>query len=258
MLINSLFSKPLYEVAVVIPIYKEHLNDNEIISLDRCLKILGDHPIVVISPEGLSFDDIPLLLSHKVGRKFFPNHYFEGISGYNKLMLNTEFYKSFLDYRYILIYQLDAFVFSDQLLAWCSMSYDHIGAPWIGVDFVEAYNRTPLAKLWQLLGAKKRVVGNGGFSLRKTRTFMFSLMATKHRVGTWNGAEDMFFSFLVPKYLPFIKTPDFESALKFAFELEPSECLKQNNNELPFGCHAWERYDIEFWRPIFKNFGYSI
>jgi hypothetical protein len=37
--------------------------------------------------------------------------------------------------------------------------------------------------------------------------------------------------------------------LRFAFEAAPRQCLEMNQGRLPFGCHAWGRYDREFWTP---------
>ena len=41
----------------------------------------------------------------------------------------------------------------------------------------------------------------------------------------------------------------FETALKFSFEVAPRQCFEMNNQSLPFGCHAWARYDRSFWEP---------
>jgi hypothetical protein len=46
-------------------------------------------------------------------------------------MLSIDFYKRFRDYKFILIYQLDAYVFRDELEYWCEQDYDFIGAPLI-------------------------------------------------------------------------------------------------------------------------------
>jgi hypothetical protein len=59
----------------------------------------------------------------------------------------------------MLIYQLDAWVFKDDLMKWCNKGYDYIGAPWFE-DF-GSYEKGK--KLWR--------VGNGGFSLRKIKYF---------------------------------------------------------------------------------------
>jgi len=44
--------------------------------------------------------------------------------------------------------------------------------------------------------------------------------------------------------------PEVEEALKFSFGIVPRYCYELNNNELPFGCHAWENYDKAFWEPF--------
>ena len=31
-----------------------------------------------------------------------------------------------------------------------------------------------------------------------------------------------------------------------------------NQDRLPFGCHAWFRYDLEFWRPHIEAFGHDL
>jgi hypothetical protein len=48
-------------------------------------------------------------------------------------------------------------------------------------------------------------------------------------------------------YRPLLKLPNWQQALKFGFEQHPQLCYELNNQQLPFGCHAWEKYDYEFW-----------
>jgi hypothetical protein len=258
MLLKYLFKKPEYEVAVVVPIYKEALSEYETISLDRCLKILGKHPIVVISPEGLLLDKVDLLKNYQVNIINFPKKYFANIDGYSKLMLSTDFYGTFINYRYVLIYQLDAFVFSDQLLDWCKLSYDYIGAPWIEEDWVHNINQTRLRQLWNFLGIRQKTVGNGGFSLRRVRTFLFTLFIFKHRAYSWHWNEDVFWSLYVADHCPLFKIPDVDLACKFSIETNPAICLMKNKQVLPFGCHAWEKHDINLWREVFAGYGYRI
>jgi hypothetical protein len=214
--------------------------------------------LVVIAPDGLSLDNIDLIQDNKIRIKYFPAPYFSNVDSYSKLMLNAMIYESFIDYRYILIHQLDAFVFSDQLSDWCKLSYDYIGAPWIGEAWVDDFNKVRFGCLSTIFGGKRRTVGNGGFSLRKTRTFIFALWLLGGIAGKWTENEDLFWSFEVPNSLPFFRIPEAEMAVKFAFETKPRECFEKNNRELPFGCHAWEKHDIEFWRPIFSDLGYYI
>lgn len=43
-----------------------------------------------------------------------------------------------------------------------------------------------------------------------------------------------------------------KEALEFAFERFPSEMYKITG-KLPFGCHAWEKYEYEsFWKKFIK------
>ena len=37
-------------------------------------------------------------------------------------------------------------------------------------------------------------------------------------------------------------------AIRFAFEVNPRQLFELNNEQLPFGCHACEKYDPEFWK----------
>ena len=89
-------------------------------------------------------------------------------------MLSFNFYESFLDYKYILIYQLDAFVFKDDLIFWCNKNYDYVGAPWIASISNNPFTLL-LNKISSIFDSKEKKerkkiffkVGNGGFSLRK-------------------------------------------------------------------------------------------
>jgi len=257
-MMKLLLTKTKYEVAVVIPLYKTDLTEYETISLDRCLKIFRNNRILIISPEGLHLNGIKQLNSIKYENQCFPESNFLSIETYNKLLLSPDFYSRFIEYKYILIYQLDAFVFSDQLSDWCRLSYDYIGAPWIGVDFFSAYYKLGFGNFWGYGDNRTRMVGNGGFSLRRIKSFLFALMALKNQANNWTHNEDLFWSYEVTNYLPFFKIPEDDLAIKFSFELNPRECFQRTNEKLPFGCHAWEKYDIDFWRPFFACYGYNI
>ena len=88
-------------------------------------------------------------------------------------MLSNFFYSAFREYDYMLLYQLDAFVFKNELLYWCNKNYDYIGAPWI------ASKQTLLKKIELQFKSKRKQkraeiffkVGNGGFSLRRIQKF---------------------------------------------------------------------------------------
>jgi len=42
-------------------------------------------------------------------------------------------------------------------------------------------------------------------------------------------------------------------AVAFAFEAHPEYLFELNQQQLPFGCHAWQRYNPEFWERMFEN-----
>src|SRR5258706_12238120 len=111
---------------VLVPYHKNDLTILEKYSLDRVLKILATHPVSFFSPEGLVISDV---YKHIPVQRFEKKH-FQALRNYNQLLLFYFFYKRFLSYKYLLIYQLDCLVFKDELIYWCSLDYDYYGAPW--------------------------------------------------------------------------------------------------------------------------------
>jgi hypothetical protein len=66
--------------------------------------------------------------------------------------------------------------------------------------------------------------------------------------------EDLFWSLFVAPSCDFFTIPDASEAIAFAFEAHPEYLFDLNQQQLPFGCHAWRRYNPEFWeRMIEKN-----
>ena len=257
-------------VAIVVPWYnRETLTPDEEISLRHLVCYLGPYDRFIAAPEGL-----------RVNRPGFEVMTFDisffGSSAANKrLMLSRKFYEAFVDYEYILLYQLDALVFSDQLKEWCAHGFDYIGAPWIKC------NDTPRVTVPR--------VGNGGLSLRKVESFLKVIDSQAYgtepddywqkyfgsqpkyiqflnlpkrylmHLKTFNNVhremaryghnDDRFWSDEAFKYYPDFKIAPFELGLKFSFEASPTLCFEMNNNTLPFGCHAWPKYDRGFWQP---------
>lgn len=62
-------------------------------------------------------------------------------------------------------------------------------------------------------------------------------------------SEERFIANRAIHYYPAFKIAPLEVALRFAFECVPRYCFEKNNFTLPFGCHAWAKYDREFWEP---------
>ena len=250
------------EVVVTLVAYKPELTPLERISAVRCLEILGRHPIVVIAPEGLAIPPpLDRLPSERFDRTFFTS-----TSSYSSLMLSREFYHRFLAYRYLLLHQLDAFVFRDELLSWCAHGYDYIGAPWIGESFPNSESRRQglpfwiRSRLFRFLPPLDHSVGNGGFSLRRVKTMYRALTFLRRTRRAWGGRnEDGFWSIALPEcWWWYYRVPTVDEALGFAFEVNPSLCYEKTQGKLPFGCHAWETNEPEFWLPHFTSVGHPF
>ena len=272
--INNLTRKqPSKLVAVVVPLSNRvELTSEEEISLRHLLHFLGKYDKYVIMPRSLRAD-FP-----EFGIKRFNNEFFGSAAAHSKLLLSPIFYKSFSDYKYILIYHLDSLVFSDQLTQWCERDFDFIGPPWI------KHEEAPYTGFPRFEGK----VGNGGFSLRKIRSFLKVIYSQEYfiepseywkfyaskpkfiqylnfpkkilkRFTMFNNArlelskyrdnEEAFWANRATHYYPEFKIPSVNTALRFGFECVPRYCFEKNNNTLPFGCHAWQKYDREFWEP---------
>jgi hypothetical protein len=265
---------PSRMVAIMVPAStRPELTADEQISLRHLRHYLGSYDKYLLAPPGIDYglEDFKLI---RPGGKFFGS-----AVAFNRLTFLPRFYKLFQDYRFVLMYQLDCLVFSDDLLSWCKADVDFIGAPWIpGPD-------AP----W----AKEPAVGNGGFALMKVESILkvlynryrqrpFSFwkdalstafprqaerpekrLTAEERSG-WGGSirkawrrvqesevnwmgTDLFWAYDAMQYLPEFRLPDWKTALRFAFETSPRQCFELNGRKLPFGCHAWPKYDRGFW-----------
>ncbi|MCF0072630.1 hypothetical protein LZD49_19270 [Dyadobacter sp. CY261] len=235
-------------VAVVIPVYQSTMTDAEEMSLKQCMTILGNYPVIIAKPAGLDLSALQKKYS-TVTFQSFDDNFFTGIDTYNRLMTSIDFYKTFTAYEYILIYQLDAFVFRDELKEWCAKGYDYIGAPSLhqpDFDTIPAES----AKVFAHALSTHRVVLNGGLSLRRIPGILRYLKIYNTFYPAWKGNEDMLFCQEATRLKPmkiFMKLPKWQEALRFAFEKSPAASYELTNHRLPFACHAWERYEPSFW-----------
>lgn len=161
-------------------------------------------------------------------------------------MLTAEFYEQFAKYSYMLIYQLDAFVFSDRLLEFCRLDYDYIGAP------VPRY-------LWRGVGGR---VGNGGFSLRKITSIIRVLRQKKKIVAAAGGqellaVEDVFFASVAARLEYDFRVPSSRAALEFAVDYDIYGAYRRMPGWLPFGCHGIN-YSPQLYLPLINSYGYTL
>ncbi len=205
------------------------------------------------------------------------------------MLLTEEFYRAFAEHEYILIYQLDCLVFASNLEEWCRKGWDYVGAPWLknlddptqgfsgvgngGLSLRRVTSALAVLTSKQLLEDPKergRKTGRRSKLLYEHLDFAPQLkrkiVAAKtflHRCGYHNNVswhvrqlaetkshEDLFWAFDASKVMANFCIPVPEEALKFSFEVAPRYCFKLNSGQLPFGCHAWSKYDREFWEPF--------
>lgn len=258
---------------ILIPIYRDLLTPDEEISLEQVFKVYPNQQKILIVPSSLR---VPKKLDGITCCKF-DRDFFDGTDGYNNLLLCKEFYHSFCQWEYILIYQLDCLIFRANVDKWCSFGWSYIGSPW----FREFWN-DPKKGLWK--------TGNGGFSLRKVQDAIrvlektvpsgvmgsamerasgeyydttnpnnhlrknqcihsskSGLVSVEEDLHRYPLNEDIFWSFEAERLDPDFKIPSARKALSFAFEKAPRWSYRRNWWRLPTGCHAWAKEDREFW-----------
>jgi hypothetical protein len=243
------------QAIVVVPVYKARPDALEAVSWDRCLDVFQKTPIALVAPEGLDLTAYLPLERHEARTIHivrFDQGFFLSTLTYSRLLTSVGFYQAFASYDFILVHQLDAFVFRDELADWCARGYDYIGAPWIDCPWLD-----DCRQMWPA-ETRDNLVGNGGFSLRRVAPALKLLTEMPEVAERWGGNEDQLWAYLAPAATPF-RIPRVEEAVAFSFEVSPKQALALNGSKLPFGCHGWSRRsDIDFWRPVLKGYGYDV
>jgi len=283
---------------IVVPVYSEKPTASEEASFVQLLRVLGNHQIRIVTHRKLDtkrYSELANANGFILQYEYFEANYFESVNSYNQLCLSTEFYSRFTYYDFMLIYQLDAWVFRDELDYWCQKGFDYIGAPLFWCISANNFSTDVFG------------VGNGGFSLRRIQYCLnlinhkrcgsyyrkgyffwyyknickynvrfhsvlkriaamgFSLVQElgyhntyKYIIKKTTVGEDQLFGissgwikgFASPNVAPL------EEAVKFAFDTHPSMLFEYNNNNLPFGCHAYEKWEYDsFWKKYIPESG---
>ena len=259
---------------VAIPAYKPEMTDTEKCVLQQCVRVLGKkRDIVLFVPESLDCKAY-LAVAPEARILRFPDACFNGISAYSNLLLTPDFYRRFSEYEYMLLFQLDGWVFRDELDLWCAKGYEYIGGPF----YLDDGNK------------KVPVVGNGGVSLRRIDAMLRVLSAPEKRMFPaemlWRfsrnyRAQKRYLRSLIPllrfagvlpnsrgRYLESLRRssfnqedvvfyylgralspdgllmPSLEEAARFSLDSSPSHFF----SELPCFCHAWMKNEPEFWK----------
>lgn len=262
------------DLIVVIPIYKKEPDIYEKCSFYKGIEVLKNRIFSICTFKDLDISYYESVLKNngiKYSIEYFDKIFFRGVDGYNELLLKHSFYFRYRHYKYLLIYQLDAYIFEDTLNDWMLKKYDYVGAPW----FIGFCDYEESRRFW--------AVGNGGFSLRRIKWFLRELSSpiplltpikfweefqiTSHK---WiyfllhgfgwgrNNAYSVFMNgnrnedFLCyyvnsTSWRHHAKMPSILDAARFSFEKSP-KYLYETIGGLPVGCHAWMKYQYDvFW-----------
>ena len=262
---------------VIIPVHTSSPSEAELISFRQCFNVLSNFDIIVLTTTNVNLSAYRKEVIN-FNTNLVPNHWLSSIENYNKMKIDIEFYQIFKKYEFLLTYELDAYVFEDHLEYWTSQGFDFIGAP-----FVELIDQ----KLTLIS------VGNSGFSLRNIQTSLQCLedlqnvrntasLVSKYRLckivkiiayfekyftnrfftkiriisAFLPGIcihEDIFWTKYIPRLFANYHVAPLNESLSFSFERFPDLCYVSNKFKLPFGCHAWPKYGIEFWRKYINS-----
>lgn len=262
-------------IAIIVPVYKNRLSAAETYSLKCSLSMRHKGRVVIVCPQNfdssLFIDSNDLMLEEVIFERFHDD-YFVDTKGYNLLLMSFQFYQRFINYEFILISQLDALILCENVELWLDKDFDYVGAPWInqkgktkglimgngGLSLrkTKVFHDILIRSNWINLRFLRwydprnsilRICSLVTFALP---IYCYSIVKSNY-IGYFDFAklkgynEDIAFSKYLQKHS--LKMPTRKEAAGFSFEEEPEICYKITNDSLPFGCHAWQKYDVDFW-----------
>lgn len=244
---------------ILIPVYKTYkdLNILEKLNLNNFFNKISKSKkhIYFVCPESLDISDYNQFNCFIIR---FNDKYFESTKTYSRLLVSLFFYKTFLSYTYMYIFQLDCWLFEDKFEEWTKDAdenkYDYIGAP----IFSNWYVWTNINKE----NLFKPLVGNGGFSLRKIQTFIDILDPSRklyNDIGLSENIlddiefEDKFFcNDLLDKV--YIHKPSWMKALLFSWDMNLNTIWNSMNiHKFPMVAHAVGR-NMPFWKDKIQEY----
>ena len=216
------------------------------------------------------------------------DHWLASVATYNAMLLQSWFYRLFADWTYLLIFQLDAWILGDDLGDWLAKNYTYVGAPWtahLGPDTPDVgvgngglslrcvsemirICESPLWRFmpvfrWRKLAYRMTLFRRYHLFPPSQRPLLFfkrlclfaamsfgwrNTLAYYARIGI---QEDHVLSGYAPFVYSWIRIPTMDQAAAFSIETNPRQTIAEYGVKRPFGCHAWEKYDRDFWLTAF-------
>jgi len=276
------YSNSSIKPVVVIPVHLPNPAAAEIVSLRQCGKVLSRWDIVILAPMFLDLTAYYKLIPNARELRVKPG-WMESIKAYNQLMMSPVVFSALKEYSHMLLHEPDAIVLRDELDYWCNQPFDYVGAPWFE-GFKDAKGDAPVVG-----------VGNSGFSLHRLEMSRYITVSRRRwypwrqivadliqgalgnssslqralfgvgSVGQMKGAWklfrencDKFWSYFVPEMFPDFKVAPVTSAVRFSWEAQPMTCMEMSQGKLPFGIHAWAKYDLDFLTPHLAAAGINL
>lgn len=272
--------------AVVIPVWKLDLNRYERISIDQHLSVLQQHDCYLLVPASLrkpiEEQLLPILgAPQTINFHVVDDRWLRSRESYNQLMLTLDFYEFYQYYSHLLIAQLDAYTFSDQLMSWCDAPFDYIGAPIYDCKsqpdsepismgsggfslrrikaFIRALGLNPVIFHWADLGDQLKFYSIKGKAIKMVRYASCCisngnrLRAETNSLARWAGVnEDICYAKYLPAVDPDFRVADYAQSVAFCIDGYVDRQLKILNGARPFGTHGWWTFgdDLEAWTPL--------
>lgn len=234
-----------YDCVIIVPIYKTKLNETEYLCLNNYRKKLIGFPFNFIAPIDID-DNYYTERWNEFPIQKFATWRADSLDDYNRLLMTSDFYRTFSEYDYMLILQLDGWLIKgeEELKQFLRMDYDYIGAPWTDGGY-RYYKRIihgadHIKILRYFTGETICRVGNGGVSLRRIKSMESFFRVYEKEKAEWEKAEDIFISFYGQKIKFRLKIPPVKIAKQFSLEKNMKEEILKGN--LPMAVHKWEIY----------------
>ena len=223
---------------IVIPAYNNRISDFETRNFKNNVeKLYKDFDICIVCPTHLKKDIYNNIIPEaNIQYLHLPSRNFSGKNSYSDMMLSPQFYENFKQWKYILILQLDAYIFgtANELNHFIDLGKTYIGAPWT-LD----YSRR--------LGIPEETCGNGGLSLRNVER-MISLLKLKDtkRNERLKTVEDQYISYMLYNLK---ESTDIETALNFSIDND-TEYWHRRLGKLPWGIHMGKQEFVDYWNIV--------
>lgn len=241
---------------IATPVYQESLQNSELMRLAITIYNNPDVDHIFFCPEDFNTEKLKNLFPNSFYLRF-PNYYFDSIETYSKLMLTSSFYDNFIEYEYLIISQLDS-ILTRKLTYDVFNNYDYVGAAWMNsLTAFSIGNRLFLnSGKYNFVPNRSFSVGNGGLSIRKTRSLIEITRKIQNPIlkffglGTNRGLnEDVIVSYFASKYGYTIPNKSIASRI----------FIEQYRQDLfdawsVYGYHALEKHDPLLEKLIFEKY----